>query len=166
MYRILLFVILLSLVAWPASAASKIGIVDGEKLFDGYPQAQDASKKIAEAQDKLRDTITESEKRFSEFEKEKKSESEQLVKQRELQAQIDAEAAKTRELIESISEKLEIDILDSIKKIAQKKGIDVVFDKRAVLVGGEDITEEVAKILQSKKSLANGSPVPEQDAKN
>lgn len=145
-----------TLIFWPVSAlaAIKIGIVDGEKLFDEYPQAQDASKKIADAQDKLRDIITNSEKKFSELEKEGKSESEKLTKQRELQTQIDTEATKTRELIESISASLEDDILESIKEIATKKGIEVVLDKRAVLIGGTDITDDVAQVLQKKKKTA------------
>ena len=135
-----------------AATNTMVGVVDGEKLFDEYPAAQDASKKIADAQDSLRNIIEESEKIFSDLEKENKPESEKLIKQRELQAKIDAKAKETRDMIEGVSVKLEEEILAAIKQIAGKKGFDVVFDRRAVLVGGADITEEVSSELKKAKN--------------
>lgn len=43
------------------------------------------------------------------------------------------------------------DINDTIKKIADKKGLKVVVDKATVVYGGTDITDEVAKALQNPK---------------
>lgn len=146
-------VLFLSIFVWPTSAISgtKVGIVDGEKLFEAYPAAQDATKKIATVQEELRDAITESEKALGDLEKEKKPESEKLVKQRELQAKIDIKAKETKELIETISLTLEKEILNAVEKVASKKGLEVVFDKRAVLLGGVDITEEVSQELKKQK---------------
>ena len=42
-------------------------------------------------------------------------------------------------------------INDTIKKIAEKKGLKVVVDKSTVIYGGTDITDEVAKALQNPK---------------
>ena len=42
-------------------------------------------------------------------------------------------------------------INDTIKKIADKKGLKVVVDKSTVIYGGTDITDEVAKALQNPK---------------
>ena len=159
MYRILLLVFMLSISFWPvcsyAEGASKIGVVDGEKLFDEYPNAQEATKKIADAQDELKEAITESEKIYSEFEKQKKSEAEKLTKQKELQAKIDLKAKDTKKMIEGLSSKIEQDILQSIKVIAGEKGLDVVFDKRAVLHGGTDVTQPVLELLKKKVPIAN-----------
>lgn len=159
MNRLIAFVligVLTILTMWPvgsfAAATTMVGVVDGEKLFDEYPAAQDASKKIADAQDSLRKTIEDSEKIFSDLEKENKPESEKLIKQRELQAKIDTKAKETRDMIESVSVKLEEEILAAIKQIASKKGFDVVFDRRAVLVGGTDVTDEVSKELKNIKT--------------
>jgi len=156
MNKLLVTLLLVVLSFWPAYAhdSGKIGVVDGEKLFDEYPSAQEASKKIADAQDDLKKEISESEKVYSEFEKGKKSEAEKLTKQRELQTKIDARAQDTRKMIEDLSGKIEADILQAIKKIASGKGIDVVFDKRAVLSGGVDITDEVVLILKKKSTIA------------
>lgn len=146
---------------WPVQAhdQGKIGVVDGEKLFDGYPNAQDATKKIADAQDELRKQIAESEKVYTEFEKQKKSDAEKLTKQKELQIKIDEKAQSTKKMIESLSGKIEDDILQAIKKVAVEKGLDVVFDKRAVLVGGADITQAVSGELKKKAPIAQNKPL-------
>lgn len=170
MYRIIRCFVLVLLTSsfWPALAesdtktlkASKVGVVDGEKLFDEYPEAQEATKKIAGAQDDLKNEITESEKIYTEFSKQKKSEAEKLTKQKELQSKIDAKAQDTRKMIESLSGKIEQDIVSAIKTIAGEKGIDVVFDKRAVLYGGSDITDVVSDYLKKKVPIADKNVKP------
>ena len=156
MHRIIIVLLLLAFSFWPAYAqtSSKVGVVDGEKLFDEYPSAQEATKKIADAQDELKREITESENVYTEFEKQKKSEAEKLTKQKELQTKIDAKAQSTKKMIESLSSKIEDEILQAIKKIAGEKGLEVVFDKRAVLTGGVDITQAVSSELKKKVPLA------------
>ena len=156
MYRIIVLILISAFSFWPALAQSslKVGLVDGEKIFDEYPNAQDASKKITEAQDTLRNEISESEKIYTEFEKQKKSEAEKLTKQKELQTKIDAKANETKKLIESLSGRIEDDILMAIKKISGERGIDIVFDKRAVLVGGQDVTQAVIDYLKKKSPVA------------
>lgn len=156
-----IYILLISLfMVGPVNAqVGKIGVVDGEKLFDEYPGAQDASKKIADIQESLRKEIADSEKIYTEFEKQKKSEAEKATKQKELQAKIDTKASEAKKTIESLSVKIEDDILASIKKIAAEKGLEVVLDKRAVLVGAVDITDAVAVELK-KKPLANQVTLP------
>ena len=145
--------------------SSKIGVVDGEKLFDEYPGAQEATKKISNAQDELKQEIAESEKIYTEFEKQKKSEAEKLTKQKELQAKIDSKAQSTRKMIEALSAKIEDEILVTIKQIANDRGLDVVFDKKAVLFGGSDITGGVLEKLKKKSPLAEESFEGDQEIK-
>ncbi len=168
MYRILLLVVVVCISFWPVSSfaqgGSKVGVVDGEKIFDDYPAAQEATKKIADAQDELRDAITESEKIYGEFEKQKKSEAEKLTKQKELQAKIDIKAKDTRKMMEGLSGKIEQDIVQSIKTVAGEKGLDVVFDKRAILYGGTDLTQQVLELLKKKVPIAN-QPEEKKDLK-
>ena len=132
----------------------RVGIVDGEKIFDEYSFAQEATKKITSAQDELKQQIEESEKTYSEFAKQKKSEAEKLIKQKELQSEIDSKAQNTRKMIESLSSKIENDLLQAIRTIAAEKGLDVIFDKRAVLFGGVDVTQAVTSELKRKVPLA------------
>ena len=155
MYRLLLpllFVICL----WPihALAETKIGLVDGDKLFDEYQSAQDATKKIADLQDELKELIDESERVYTEFEKQKKSEAEKLTKQKELQSKIDLKAKETKKAVETVSKNVEQEILQAIKLVALRKGLETVIDKRAVLYGGTDVTQTVLDELKKKAPLA------------
>ncbi len=160
MNRFIYVLCLSMLMMWPANAqTTKIGFVDGDKIFDEYPAAQDASKKISDAQELLKKEIVESEKIFTEFEKQKKSEAEKATKQKELQNKIDNKANETKKLIETLSGKIEDDIMQTVKKIAAEKGIETVLDKRAVLIGGVDITDAVSIELK-KKALLNQITLP------
>ena len=55
--------------------------------------------------------------------------------------------AEEKELMEPVFQKIEA----AIKKVADKKGLAVVVEKNTVVYGGLDITDEVAKTLQSGK---------------
>lgn len=159
MQRIIVVLFLFIVSAWPVYAQnSMVGVVDGDRLFDEYPGVQEAQKRISDAQDTLKNVIEESEKVYSEFEKQKKSESEKNTKKKELQASIDSKAQDTKKLIESISIKIEDDILQAIKKVSTEKGLDIVFDKRAVLLGGVDVTDAVSEQLKKKTPIANEKP--------
>ena len=54
---------------------------------------------------------------------------------------------KQKELMDPVLKKIE----ENIQKIAKKKGLSVVVEKSTVVFGGVDITDEVAKALQSGK---------------
>ncbi|MCD7975061.1 MAG: OmpH family outer membrane protein [Phascolarctobacterium sp.] len=56
-------------------------------------------------------------------------------------------AAKEKELLEPIRAKTK----EEIKKVADKKGLSVVVDKKTVIFGGVDITEDVLKALRTEK---------------
>lgn len=54
---------------------------------------------------------------------------------------------KQKELMDPVLKKIEA----AIKKVADKKGLSVVVEKSTVVFGGSDITDEVAKSLQTAK---------------
>lgn len=164
MYRLLL-ALLFVICLWPgqALAETKIGLVDGDQLFDDYQNAQNATQKISNLQDELRDLITDSEKVYSEFEKQKKSEAEKLTKQKELQSRIDLKAKETKKAVEALSKGVEQEILQAIKSVALKKGLEAVIDKRAVLYGGTDVTSSVLEELKKKAPLAKEPGTKEED---
>ena len=54
---------------------------------------------------------------------------------------------KQKELMDPVLKKIEA----AIKKVADKKGLSVVVEKSTVVFGGSDITDEVAKALQTAK---------------
>ena len=53
---------------------------------------------------------------------------------------------KQQELIEPIQKNIE----DTVKKVAEQKGLSVVIDKNAVVYGGQDITQDVVNKVAKK----------------
>ena len=113
-----------------AAPASSVGVVDYQTLMGMHPD-------MAAAQAELQTALAEAQKNFDEKsvgmnEKEKQDYYVQL--QQNL-------GVKEQALIEPIMKKIE----DAIKAVADKKGLSVVVDKKQVIYGGQDITQEVVK---------------------
>ena len=125
-----------SSVASAAASESAIGVVDYQVLVSRSPRLDqirsDMQKAIAETRREFDNNI----KNMNDEEKER------YYKQ--MQERL---ATKEKDLMEPLLK----DINDTIKKIADKKGLKVVVDKSTVVYGGTDITDEVAKALLNPK---------------
>lgn len=121
-----------------ASAASEsaIGVVNYQMLLAQSPD-------IAGVQDAMKQEIATQQKNFDE----KSKDMNDTEKQRYYQQLQEVIANKEKELMEPVFQKIEA----AIKKVADKKGLAVVVEKNTVVYGGLDITDEVAKTLQSGK---------------
>jgi len=125
-----------SSVASAASSESAIGVVNYQVLMSQHP-------KLAEVRSDMQAAIAETRK---EFDKNSANMSEE-EKERYYKQLQDRLEHKNEELTEPLMKEID----DAIKKIADKKGLKVVVDKRTVVYGGTDITDEVAKALQNPK---------------
>ena len=107
-----------------AAPSSNIGVVDTSKLIT--PDNQDAQ----EAQKQLQQIAEDSQKQFEE-----------------------QSANMTDEQKQELYQKMRDDKVDTaISNVANTKGLTLVVDKRAVLYGGTDITDQVAKQLNDTQS--------------
>ena len=118
-------------IASAAASESAIGVVNYQMLLAQSPE--DAMKQEVAAQQKNFD--------------EKSKDMNDTEKQRYYQQLQEVIANKEKELMEPVFQKIEA----AIKKVADKKGLAVVVEKNTVVYGGLDITDEVAKTLQSGK---------------
>ena len=123
-------------VASAASSESAIGVVNYQMLVSQSPDlasVNDAmNKEIKAAQDELNEkskTMNEAEKRRYYTQTQERL------------------ANKQKELMDPVLKKIEA----AIKKVADKKGLAVVVEKSTVVFGGVDITDEVAKAMQTAK---------------
>lgn len=114
-----------------AAPSSNIGVVDMSKAVP--PDNKD----IQEAQQKMQQISSDMQKQFEQQSANMTEEQKQELFQK-MQAEL---AQKNQELIKTVQAKVETSIGD----VAKTKGLSVVLDKRAVLYGGTDITEQVAK---------------------
>ena len=123
-------------IASAASSESAIGVVNYQVLVSQSPKLE---KVRSEMQQTIADTRAEFNSKSQNMNDEEK---ERYYKQ--LQERL---GVKEKELMDPVI--AEIDA--AIKKIADKKGLKVVVEKATVVYGGTDITDEVAKALQSGK---------------
>lgn len=123
-------------VASAASSESAIGVVNYQMLVAQSPDM--AAVRTA--------METEIETAQKDFEEKSKSMNAQEKQRYYTQTQERLEN-KQKELMDPVLKKIE----ENIQKIAKKKGLSVVVEKSSVVFGGVDITDEVAKALQSGK---------------
>ncbi len=123
-------------VASAAASESAIGVVNYQMLVAQSPDLQNVRNAMKSEIDSAQKDFDEKSKSMNDSEKQR-----YYV---QLQERI---ANKEKELMEPVLKKVE----EQIKKVADKKGLSVVVDKSTVIFGGVDITEEVAKSLQSGK---------------
>lgn len=123
-------------VAQAAASESAIGVVNYQMLVAQSPELQNV-------RNSMKAEIESAQKDFDEKSK-SMNESEKQRYYVQLQERI---GNKEKELMEPVLKNVEA----KIKKIADKKGLSVVVDKSSVIFGGVDITDEVAKELQSGK---------------
>ena len=123
-------------VASAASSESAIGVVDYQVLVSQSPQLEQVRSDMQKAIAETRREFDNNSKNMNDDEKER------YYKQ--MQERL---ATKEKDLMDPLLN----GINDTIKKIAEKKGLKVVVDKSTVIYGGTDITDEVAKALQNPK---------------
>ena len=119
-----------------ASSESAIGVVNYQMLVTQNPGL-----------DKVRTTMqAEVENVKKDFEEKSANMSEE-EKGRYYQQLQERLANKEKELMDPLMKSIE----EAIKKVADKKGLSVVVEKQSVIYGGVDITDEVAKSMQTSK---------------
>lgn len=123
-------------VASAAASESAIGVVNYQMLVAQSPDLQSVRTAMKTEIDSAQKDFDEKSKTMNDSEKQR-----YYV---QLQERV---ANKEKELMEPVLKKVE----ENIKKVADKKGLAVVVDKSTVIFGGVDITDEVAKALQSGK---------------
>ena len=125
-----------SSVASAAASESAIGVVNYQALVSGSPRLDQIRSDMESAIAETRREFDNNSKNMNDEEKER------YYKQ--LQERL---ANKEKDLMDPLLK----EINDTIKKVADKKGLKVVVDKSTVVYGGTDITDEVAKAMQNPK---------------
>ncbi len=125
-----------SSVASAAGNDSAIGVVDFQVLVSQYPKLGELNTELEKAKKDARTEFDAKSKNMNDDEKERYY--------RQLQERLQVK-------VQELDEMLKKDLQDAIKKVADKKGLKVVVDKSTVIYGGTDITDDVAKSLQTAK---------------
>ena len=121
--------------AQAASAPSTVGVVDFTYLIDHHPDTAAANQSLKAEQETLKQEFTEKSAGLNDSEK------------RDLDRQFGQRLAQKRqELLKPILDK----VLAAIQDVAKAKGLSTVLEKREVVWGGVDITQDVLTKINGK----------------
>lgn len=115
-----------------AAGSSNVGVVDYRQIMGQHPELQNANNQ-------MQDAVTSAQK---EFEEKSAGMNDQEKADYYQQTQVRLQQ-KQQELIEPIQKSVD----DTVKSVADAKGLTVVLDKSTVVYGGQDITQDVIKKL-------------------
>lgn len=127
----------------------EIAFVDIQKIFELHPDKAEAEKELNKAAQMMQSEL---EEKVSDLSQEK---------QQELLNEYQSELSKKeQQLIQDVLEEIET----AIKKVAEEKKVKLVLDKRNVIYGGYDMTEDVINYIEEQRS--NGNSETENSSEN
>ncbi len=126
-----------------AAYAKETGVVDLTKVLENYTFAQEVSADLNVKKAELEKFVVEAQEKIKKSASpvEKKNIEEKLSEQFNIKR--NAFAKEQAEKWQQVEDK----VFEQIKQTASGKKLDMVLNKQSVIVGGEDITEEVIKKL-------------------
>jgi len=125
--------------------ASKLGIVDLGKVIENYSEAQEVTADLKVKEKELQQFVLDAQKQI----KAAKTPVEKNNLEKQLGEQFNIKKnAFAKQQAEKWQE-IEDDVFEKIKKISKSKKFDMVLNKQSVIVGGNEITDQVVKELNS-----------------
>jgi outer membrane protein len=149
MKKLTAIAILLAFLACVSHAANftNIGIIDVQRVFKDYKETSKAQGELSKQEESFKKEFEESQKKLETAEKEGKKKDEIEKMKKELEEKLSPKRDSLLRLNEQLTGKLQAEILDAVKRVAKKLGIDLVLDKQVVITGGMDISEMVISEL-------------------
>ena len=149
MKQFLTMVALLGLLGGIAQAAdfSSIGYIEVQKVFKDFKATAKAQEELSKREEAFKKEFEESQKKLEKAEKDGKAQDELEKMKKELEDKLAPKRTELLKVNEQLTGKLQQEILDAVKKVSKKVGIDLVLDKQVVITGGMDLTEMVINEL-------------------
>ena len=137
-----------SVLAAPAAFAYTIGYVDTAKVLTSYKGAQSAQAQMQKELQTYQTELAERQKKIQEAQKAGKSQAEIQKMMEQFEKELAPLKNKAAQLEQKLSADVKTKVEAQIKSIAQRRKVDVVIDKAAVLYGGVDLTNDVINALK------------------
>jgi outer membrane protein len=149
MKKLLVLILAISVLAGVALAAdfSNIGFIDVQKVFRDYKETSKAQAELGKKEETFKKEFEESQKKLEEAEKDGKKPAELQEMKDKLEKELAPKRDSLLKLNEQLTVKLQMEILEAVKKVGKKVGVDMVLDKQVVITGGMDLTEMVVNEL-------------------
>lgn len=133
------------------AAMDNVGYIDVQKVFKEYKETDKAQKDLSKDEESFKKEFEDSQKKLADAEKNGKKQEELEKMKKELEEKL---APKRDSLIKKNQEltgRIQAAILESVKKVAKKVGVEVVLDKQVLIIGGMDLTDMVITELNKGK---------------
>ena len=145
MKKLVAIILTLAFLGGVASAVgfTNIGYIDVQKVFREYKGTENAQEELGKQEEAFKKEFEESQKKLEKAEKDGKKKEELEKMRKEFEEKLAPKRESLLRLNEQLTAKLQLEILESVKKAARKVGIDLVLDKQVVITGGMDLTELV-----------------------
>lgn len=130
-----------------AANFSSIGFIDVQKVFREYKSTKSAQEDLSKQEESFKKEFEESQKKLEKAEKDGKSASELEKMKKEFETKLAPKREALMKLNEQLTAKLQQEILEAVKKVTKKVGVEMVLDKQVVITGGLDLTELVVSEL-------------------
>jgi outer membrane protein len=149
MKKFMAIALTLAFLASVASAAgyTSIGFIDVQKVFREYKATQKAQEELGKEEESFKKEFEESQEKLLKAEKDGKDATELEKMKKELEEKLAPKRETLLRLNEQLTVKLQLEILEAVKKVAKKVGIEMVLDKQVVITGGMDLTDLVVNEL-------------------
>lgn len=147
--RALLSAMVATLIA-PAALAASVGVVDFAALQKS-PVTQKAMARVNDAQGAYQKELQVRSQKLEEAAKAHKSEAEIAKMRQQYEKELAALRSKGEQDALAAQDAVMKQVDQAVKAVAQDKKLDLVFDKRALIFGGTDITADVEKQLNKDK---------------
>ncbi len=128
----------------PAFAEQKIGVVDLKKILNNYDEAKAAQADLQANQEKLQKILASAKQ---EINKAKSDKAKEEIKEKYAE-KIKSQSEGFKSSFSTKWEKVESNVLSTIKQVADQEGYTLILEKEGIIAGGDDITEKVLKDLK------------------
>lgn len=142
-----IFYVLLSL----GMMFSATGYVDTSEVLQSYNKAIAAQADLVQKQQEVQEFFTIKQKEYEHLIKADSTEEDIQQVRKDLEKAIEPKRQELADLNKKLSIEIEKDIISATELIAKQLRLDVVVDKKAILVGGMDITGFVVSKLNNTK---------------
>ncbi|OGC36366.1 hypothetical protein A2311_02370 [candidate division WOR-1 bacterium RIFOXYB2_FULL_48_7] len=126
-----------------AAGLNTIGYIDVQKVFKEYKESAKAQADLSKQEESFKKEFEDSQKKLEQAEKDGKKKEELEKMKKELEEKLAPKREALLQLNAQLSTKLQAKILEAVKKVAGKVGVDTVLDKQVVISGGMDISDMV-----------------------
>ncbi len=145
MKKLLVLVFALIFVAGMVQASNfaSIGYIDVQKVFTDFKETAKAQKDLEKQEEDFKKEFEKSQEKLEKAEKDGKSQEELQKMQKDLEKKLMPKRESLIRMNQQLTAKLQQEILESVKVVGKKVGIDIILDKQVVITGGMDLTELV-----------------------